>query len=82
MSTPRPRIASELGSTPDTTASATTPEPTSGDGDASPVMTMLSHHLPLTLLLDLALGVRSSEVYVAEPGDLSWLSAGAVSRTG
>ena len=47
---------------------------------ASPVMAMLSDHLPLTLLLDLALGVRSSEVYVAEPPDLSWLSAGAVSR--
>ena len=48
----------------------------------SPVMAMLSDHLPLTLLLDLALGVRSSEVYVAEPPDLSWLSAGAVSRAG
>ncbi len=46
----------------------------------SPVMAMLSDHLPLTLLLDLALGVRSSEVYLAEPPDLSWLSAGAVSR--
>jgi len=43
--------------------------------DASPVMAMLSDHLPLTLLLDLALGVRSSEVYVAEPPDLTWLSA-------
>ena len=32
--------------------------------------------------LDLALGVRSSEVYVAEPPDLSWLSSGAVSRAG
>ena len=49
---------------------------------ASPVMAMLSDHLPLTLLLDLALGVRSSEVYGAEPPDLSWLSAGAVSRAG
>ena len=49
---------------------------------ASPVMAMLSDHLPLTLLLDLALGVRSSEVYDAEPPDLSWLSAGAVSRAG
>lgn len=46
----------------------------------SPVMAMLSEHLPLTLLLDLALGVRSSEVYTAEPPDLSWLSAGAVTR--
>ena len=49
---------------------------------ASPVMAMLSDHLPLTLLLDLALGVRSSEVYDAEPPDLTWLSAGAVSRAG
>ena len=45
------------------------------DPSASPVMAMLSDHLPLTLLLDLALGVRSSEVYVAEPPDLTWLSA-------
>ena len=50
------------------------------DPAESPVMTMLSDHLPLTLLLDLALGVRSSEVYVAEPPDLTWLSSGAVSR--
>ena len=47
---------------------------------ASPVMAMMSDHLPLTLLLDLALGVRSSEVYTSEPPDLSWLSTGAVSR--
>lgn len=47
----------------------------------SPVMAMLSDHLPLTLLLDLALGVRSSEVYDAEPPDLSWLT-GPVARTG
>lgn len=40
---------------------------------ASPVMRLLQDRLPLTLLLDLALGVRSSEVYVAEPADLSWL---------
>ena len=50
------------------------------DPAESPVMAMLSDHLPLTLLLDLALGVRSSEVYTAEPPDLSWLSSGAVSR--
>ena len=48
----------------------------------SPVMAMLSDHLPLTLLLDLALGVRSGEVYDAEPPDLTWLSAGAVPRAG
>lgn len=74
MSTPAPRAVPALavhpghGSGPD------------ADADASPVMAMLSHHLPLTLLLDLALGVRSSEVYDAEPPDLSWLSAGAVTR--
>ena len=45
---------------------------------ASPVMGLLHDHLPLTLLLDLALGVHSREVYVAEPPDLSWLSSGAV----
>ncbi len=48
--------------------------------ECSPVMGMLQRHVPLTLLLDLALGVRSSEVFDAEPPDLSWLSAGAVSR--
>ena len=52
------------------------------DPPASPVMAMLSDHLPLTLLLDLALGVRSSEVYVAETPDLSWLSSRAASRAG
>jgi hypothetical protein len=55
---------------------------TAHDPSTSPVMAMLSDHLPLTLLLDLALGVRSSEVYVAETPDLSWLSSGAVSRAG
>ena len=50
------------------------------DPAESPVMAMLSDHLPLTLLLDLALGVRSSEVYDAEPPDLTWLSSRAVSR--
>jgi hypothetical protein len=40
---------------------------------SSPVMDLLHDHLPITLLLDLALGVHSDEVYVAEPGDLSWL---------
>jgi hypothetical protein len=52
------------------------------DPAESPVMAMLSDHLPLTLLLDLALGVRSSEVYGAEPPDLSWLARGAVPRAG
>lgn len=39
----------------------------------SPVMSLLHDGLPLTLLLDLALGVRSAEVYSAEQADLSWL---------
>lgn len=38
-----------------------------------PVMDLLHDHLPLTLLLDLALGVRSAEVFLAEPADLTWL---------
>lgn len=39
----------------------------------SPVMGLLHDHLPITLLLDLALGVRSDEVYGSEPADLSWV---------
>lgn len=46
----------------------------------SPVMGMLQDHLPLTLLLDLAFGVRSREVYAVERPDLSWLPRGVVSR--
>ncbi len=51
------------------------PSPTAGLTDVRPdgVMGLLSDHLPLTLLLDLALGVRSTEVYEAEPADLSWV---------
>jgi hypothetical protein len=47
----------------------------------SPVMEMLHDHVPLTLLLDLALGVRSSEVYEDEIADLSWVPV-VVSRAG
>lgn len=43
-----------------------------------PVMALLQDHLPLTLLLDLAWGVSSSEVYAAESADLSWLRPSAV----
>jgi hypothetical protein len=68
MSTHAPRAVPALDPTPDAVA--------------SPVMAMLSHHLPLTLLLDLALGVRSHEVYGEEAPDLSWLSPGAVTRAG
>ncbi len=75
MSTPAERAVPVPGTAPRTDAPA-------GAAAQSPVMAMLSDHLPLTLLLDLALGVRSREVYDAEPPDLSWLSAGAVSRTG
>ena len=41
--------------------------------DPSPVMGLLHDHLPLTLLLDLALGVRSAEVYASETADLTWV---------
>jgi hypothetical protein len=47
----------------------------------SPVMAMLQHHVPLTLLLDLALGVRSAEVYADEVADLSWVPT-VVARAG
>ena len=49
---------------------------------ASPVMGLLHDHLPLTLLLDLALGVRSDEVYESEPPDLSWLSGRGARQAG
>ncbi len=39
----------------------------------SPVMGVLGGGVPLTLLLDLAFGVRSREVYEDEAADLSWL---------
>ena len=44
-------------------------------GAPEPVMAALRSHLPLTLLVDLALGrgLRSEEVFAAEPGDASWL---------
>ena len=41
--------------------------------DPSPLMGLLHDHLPLTLLLDLAFGVRSDEVYASEPADVSWV---------
>lgn len=52
-------------------ASPVSPSPVSPS--PSPVMDLLHDRLPLTLLLDLALGVRSDEVYSAEQADLSWL---------
>lgn len=47
--------------------------PPSAASAASPVMGMLQHHVPLTLLLDLAFGVRSHEVYEDEVADVSWV---------
>ena len=47
----------------------------------SPVMGMLQDHVPLTLLLDLAFGVRSHEVYEDESADLSWVPT-LVARAG
>ena len=56
--------------------SALVPSPSASPAAAaSPVMGMLQAHLPLTLLLDLAFGVRSSEVYEDETADLSWVRA-------
>ena len=63
---------------------AAVPAPCSPASDASapaepsPVMALLRDGLPLTLLLDLAWGVSSQEVYAAEPADLSWLRPPAV----
>ena len=51
--------------------------PSATPAEGSEVMGLLQAHLPLTLLLDLAFGVRSSEVYAAEHADLSWLPAPA-----
>jgi hypothetical protein len=45
-------------------------------------MGMLRAHVPLTLLLDLALGVRSSEVYQDETADLSWVRGAVVPLAG
>lgn len=45
--------------------------------DPSPVMGLLHDRLPLTLLLDLALGVSSAEVYASEPADMSWVPSRA-----
>ena len=44
-------------------------------GPASPVMQLLAAGLPLTLLVDLALGdrVRSQEVYATEPPQRAWV---------
>lgn len=45
------------------------------DDGTSMAMRLLSAHVPLTLLLDLALPEpRSSELYRTETGDHSWLS--------
>jgi hypothetical protein len=44
-------------------------------------MGMLQDHVPLTLLLDLAFGVRSHEVYEDEIADLSWVPT-LVARAG
>jgi hypothetical protein len=57
------------------------PSPSVAPAAGSPVMGMLQSHVPLTLLLDLALGVRSAEVYADEVADLSWVP-GVVARAG
>ena len=60
--------------------SALVPSP-SAVPPASPVMGMLQDHVPLTLLLDLAFGVRSHEVYEDESADVSWVPV-VVARAG
>lgn len=47
--------------------------------DRSAVMGLLRAHLPLSLLVDLALvpHLHSQDLYAAEPGDASWLPVGA-----
>jgi hypothetical protein len=37
------------------------------------VLQLLGAHIPLTLLLDLAIPVHSDEVYLEEPGVADWL---------
>jgi hypothetical protein len=39
------------------------------------VLSLLEAHIPLSLLLDLAMPVHSAEVYLTEPGVADWLSA-------
>lgn len=42
------------------------------------VLTLLEAGIPLTLLLDLAMPIRSSDVYKTEPGAADWLLAAGV----
>ncbi len=58
-----PQPSSPVGRGPASTATA----------PAAGVMGLLRDHLPLTLLLDLAFGVRSHEVYCREQADVSWV---------
>jgi hypothetical protein len=39
------------------------------------VLSLLQAGIPLTLLLDLAMPIRSTDVYNAEPGTADWLHA-------
>jgi hypothetical protein len=40
------------------------------------VLALLEAGIPLTLLLDLAMPIQSSDVYRTEPGTADWLIAG------
>jgi hypothetical protein len=40
------------------------------------VLALLEAGIPLTLLLDLAMPLQSSDVYQTEPGSADWLYAG------
>ena len=36
-------------------------------------LTLLGEHVPLTLLLDLAVSIDSGDIFKAEPGSAEWL---------
>jgi hypothetical protein len=38
-------------------------------------LTLLGEHVPLTLLLDLAVTIDSGDIFKAEPGSAEWLQA-------
>jgi hypothetical protein len=46
--------------------------------DSGEALALLEAGIPLTLLLDLAVPVDSSEVYNAEPGMADWLPAAKI----
>lgn len=45
---------------------------------ATDALALLNAGVPLSLLLDLAMPVRSKDIYDSEPGDANWLQASQV----